>query len=81
MKWEVVDDQVHLIIDGHGRFNVPMAVRIGHAQNEYNILLRKIGTAGLLKKSSFLTKYFIKLPLNVHFQIFFANRKYQNNLL
>lgn len=35
---EAVGDQVHLIIEGHGRFNVPTAVRIGHALKEFNIL-------------------------------------------
>lgn len=35
---DAVGDQVHLIIEGHGRFNVPTAVRIGHALKAYNIL-------------------------------------------
>lgn len=35
---EAVGDQVHLIIEGHGRFNVPTAVRIGHALKEFGIL-------------------------------------------
>lgn len=35
---EAVGDQVHLIIEGHGRFNVPTAIRIGHALKEFNIL-------------------------------------------
>lgn len=35
---EAVGDQVHLIIEGHGRFNVPTAVRIGHSLNEFGIL-------------------------------------------
>lgn len=35
---EAVGDQVHLIIEGHGRFNVPTAVRIGNALKEFNIL-------------------------------------------
>lgn len=33
-----VGDQVHLIIEGHGRFNIPTAVRIGHSLNEFGIL-------------------------------------------
>lgn len=35
---DAVGDQVHLIIEGHGRFNVPTAVRIGHALREFGIL-------------------------------------------
>ena len=35
---DAVGDQVHLIIEGHGRFNVPTAVRIGNALKEFNIL-------------------------------------------
>ena len=35
---DAVGDQVHLIIEGHGRFNVPTAVRIGHALKEFDIL-------------------------------------------
>lgn len=35
---DAVGDQVHLIIEGHGRFNVPTAVRIGHALKDFNIL-------------------------------------------
>lgn len=35
---EAVGDQVHLIIEGHGRFNIPTAVRIGHALKDFNIL-------------------------------------------
>lgn len=31
-------DQVHLIIEGHGRFNVPTAVRIGNALEKFGIL-------------------------------------------
>jgi len=33
-----VGDHVHLIIEGHGRFNIPTAVRIGQALKEYGIL-------------------------------------------
>lgn len=33
-----VGDQVHLIIEGHGRFNVPTAIKIGHAIKEFGIL-------------------------------------------
>lgn len=33
-----VGDQVHLIIEGHGRFNVPTAVRIGNALEKFGIL-------------------------------------------
>ena len=35
---DAVGDQVHLIIEGHGRFNVPTAVRIGNAIKEFDIL-------------------------------------------
>lgn len=35
---EAVGDQVHLIIEGHGRFNVPTAVKIGNAIQEFDIL-------------------------------------------
>ncbi|MBO5254919.1 MAG: mandelate racemase/muconate lactonizing enzyme family protein, partial [Opitutales bacterium] len=35
---DAVGDQVHLIIEGHGRFNVPTAVRIGNALSEFGIL-------------------------------------------
>jgi len=35
---DAVGDEVHLIIEGHGRFNVPTAVRIGHALKEFGIL-------------------------------------------
>lgn len=35
---EAVGNEVHLIIEGHGRFNVPTAVRIGQALQEYGIL-------------------------------------------
>ncbi len=35
---DAVGDQVHLIIEGHGRFNVPTAVRIGNALKEFDIL-------------------------------------------
>ena len=35
---DAVGDQVHLIIEGHGRFNVPTAVRIGNALEEFGIL-------------------------------------------
>ncbi len=35
---DAVGNQVHLIIEGHGRFNVPTAIRIGHALKEYSIL-------------------------------------------
>lgn len=33
-----VGDKVHLIIEGHGRFNVPTAVRIGNALEKFGIL-------------------------------------------
>lgn len=35
---DAVGDQVHLIIEGHGRFNVPSAVRIGNALEKFGIL-------------------------------------------
>jgi galactonate dehydratase len=35
---EAVGDQVDLIIEGHGRFDVPTAIRIGHALEPYNVL-------------------------------------------
>lgn len=35
---DAVGDQVHLIIEGHGRFNVPTAVRIGNALQKFGIL-------------------------------------------
>ena len=35
---EAVGDKVHLIIEGHGRFNVPTAVRIGNALEKFGIL-------------------------------------------
>ncbi len=35
---DAVGDKVHLIIEGHGRFNVPTAVRIGNALSEFGIL-------------------------------------------
>lgn len=35
---DAVGDQIELIIEGHGRFNVPTAIRIGHALKEYDIL-------------------------------------------
>lgn len=35
---DAVGDQVHLIIVGHGRFNVPTAVRIGNALEKFGIL-------------------------------------------
>ena len=35
---DAVGDQVHLIIEGHGRFNVPTAVRIGNALEKFGIL-------------------------------------------
>lgn len=35
---DAVGDQVHLIIEGHGRFNVPTAVRIGNALEKFDIL-------------------------------------------
>ena len=34
---DAVGDQVHLIIEGHGRFNVPTAVRIGNALEKFGI--------------------------------------------
>ncbi len=35
---DAVGDQVHLIIEGHGRFNVPTAVRIGNMLEPFDIL-------------------------------------------
>lgn len=35
---DAVGDQVHLIIEGHGRFNVPTAVRIGNTLEKFGIL-------------------------------------------
>ena len=35
---DAVGDQVHLIIEGHGRFNVPTGVRIGNALEKFGIL-------------------------------------------
>lgn len=35
---DAVGNQVHLIIEGHGRFNVPTAVRIGNALEKFGIL-------------------------------------------
>lgn len=35
---DAVGDQVHLIIEGHGRFNVPTAVRVGNALEKFGIL-------------------------------------------
>ena len=35
---DAVGDKVHLIIEGHGRFNIPTAVRIGNALDEFGIL-------------------------------------------
>ncbi len=35
---DAVGDKVHLIIEGHGRFNVPTAVRIGNALEKFGIL-------------------------------------------
>ena len=35
---DAVGDKVHLLIEGHGRFNVPTAVRIGKALEEFGIL-------------------------------------------
>ena len=35
---DAVGDKVHLIIEGHGRFNVPTAVRIGNAIEKFGIL-------------------------------------------
>ena len=35
---DAVGDQAHLIIEGHGRFNVPTAVRIGNALEKFGIL-------------------------------------------
>lgn len=35
---DAVGGQVHLIIEGHGRFNVPTAVRIGNALEKFGIL-------------------------------------------
>ena len=35
---DAVGDRVHLIIEGHGRFNVPTAVRIGNALEKFGIL-------------------------------------------
>ncbi len=35
---QAVGDKVHLIIEGHGRFNVPTAARIGRQLQEFDIL-------------------------------------------
>lgn len=35
---DAVGDRVDLLIEGHGRFNVPTAVRIGHALEEFGVL-------------------------------------------
>ena len=35
---DAVGDKVHLIIEGHGRFNVPTAVRIGNALEKFGLL-------------------------------------------
>lgn len=35
---DAVGDKVHLIIEGHGRFNVPTAVRIGNVLEKFGIL-------------------------------------------
>lgn len=35
---DAVGDKVHIIIEGHGRFNVPTAVRIGKALEEFGVL-------------------------------------------
>jgi len=55
---EAVGDKAELIIEGHGRFNVPTAIKIGQALKEYNILWfeepippdDKNGLAGVRKK-------------------------------
>jgi galactonate dehydratase len=35
---DAVGSQVHLLIEGHGRFNIPTAIRVGRALEEFNIL-------------------------------------------
>lgn len=35
---EAVGDRVDIIIEGHGRFDVPTAIRMGHALSEYGVL-------------------------------------------
>ncbi|MCD4824312.1 MAG: galactonate dehydratase [Phycisphaerae bacterium] len=35
---DAVGDRVDLLIEAHGRFNIPTAVRIGHALEKFNIL-------------------------------------------
>ncbi len=35
---EAVGDRVDLLIEGHGRFNIPTAVRIGHALEAFGVL-------------------------------------------
>jgi galactonate dehydratase len=34
---ETVGDDLHLLIEGHGRFNIPTAVKIAHALEEFDI--------------------------------------------
>lgn len=35
---EAVGDEIEILIEGHGRFNVPSAIRIAHALEEFDIL-------------------------------------------
>lgn len=35
---DAVGDQVEILIEGHGRFNVPTAVRLAHAMEDYGVL-------------------------------------------
>jgi galactonate dehydratase len=35
---EAVGDEIDILIEGHGRFNIPSAVRIGHMLEEFDIL-------------------------------------------
>jgi galactonate dehydratase len=35
---DAVGDEIHILIEGHGRFNIPTAVKIGHALEDFDIL-------------------------------------------
>ncbi|MCC5930153.1 MAG: galactonate dehydratase [Cyclobacteriaceae bacterium] len=35
---EAVGDRAEILIEGHGRFNIPTAIQIGHALEDFNIL-------------------------------------------
>ena len=35
---DAVGDEVDILIEGHGRFNVPTAIRIGHALEDFDVL-------------------------------------------